>query len=105
VITTFSELFIPARSLPYGIYELKLVVTMIELPAMKSFAVTYVMIIPSSIIVNFVKFGTSMITRGHQQDFTLDPGTFSIDPDTTAFNTVVSSNAVQYSFFHKLSYS
>ena len=31
-----------------------------------------------------------MITRGHGQDLTLDPGTYSVDLDGNAFNASVS---------------
>ena len=90
VTTTFSELFIPAQSLAYGIYELKLTVAMTAVSNLTSSASTYVNIIPSSIQANLLQFGTSMITQGHQQNLTLDPGKFSIDPDTTTFNASVS---------------
>lgn len=90
VVTTFSELFIPARSLNYGIYEFKLTVTMIAVPNLTTSALTYVKITQSSIQANLIQFDTSMITQGDQQNFILDPGTFSIDPDTTMFNASVS---------------
>jgi hypothetical protein len=96
VITTFSELFIPARTLTYGIYELKLTVTMIASPALTSSASAYVKIISSDITANLVKFGTQMITHGCQQDLILDPGTFSVDPDATTFNASVSDNIFIY---------
>ncbi|CAF1443700.1 unnamed protein product, partial [Adineta ricciae] len=86
VITTFSELFIPAWSLAYGTYELKLTVTMTASPNSTSSASIYVKIIASSIQVNLAQFGTSMITQGYQQNLTLNPGKFSIDPDTSTFN-------------------
>lgn len=52
----------------------------------------YVQITPSSITANLVQYGTSMITRGYQQDLTLDPGTFSLNPDGYIFNATVSSS-------------
>jgi len=90
VTTTLSELFIPAQTLTYGIYELKLIVTMTAVPNLTSSASTYVKITPSNIQANLLQFGTSMITQGHQQNLTLDPGKFSIDPDTATFNASVS---------------
>jgi hypothetical protein len=57
-----------------------------------SSASAYVRITPSGITANLVQYGTSMITRGHQQDLLLDPGTFSVDPDATTFNASVSLN-------------
>jgi hypothetical protein len=50
----------------------------------------YVEITPSVIIVNLVQLGTSMITRGRQQDLVLDPGTYSIDLDENVLNASVS---------------
>ena len=47
-------------------------------------------ITPSSIAANLIQFGTSMITHGYKQDLLLDPGTFSVDPDTNVFNASVS---------------
>jgi hypothetical protein len=107
VTTTFSELFIPARSLSYGTYELKLTVTMIAIPNLMSSASTYVKIIPSSIQANLVQYGTSMIMKSHQQNLTLDPGKFSIDSDTTTFNASVRWNILYhiYDLFHSFIYS
>jgi hypothetical protein len=85
-----SELYIPARTLSYGIYELKLTVTMSDYLWLKTSSSIYVQIIPSGIIVNLVQLGTSMITRGHQQDLILDPGTYSIDLDENLLNASVS---------------
>ena len=50
----------------------------------------YVKITPSGITANLVPYGTSMITRGHQQDLYLDPGTYSADIDGNVFNASVS---------------
>jgi hypothetical protein len=57
-----------------------------------STASAYVKILASSIKVNLVQFGTSMITHGYQQDLLLDPGTHSIDPDQHTFNASVSDH-------------
>jgi hypothetical protein len=92
VITTLSELYIPARTLAYGIYELKLTVTMTVAQQLTSSVSAYIKITPSGITANLVQFGTSMITRGHQQNLILDPGTFSVDPDATVFNASVCFN-------------
>jgi len=90
VITTLSELFIAAKTLAYGTYELKLTVTMSAVPNLTSSAWTYVKITASSIQANLLQFGTSMITQGYQQNLALDPGTFSVDPDAATFNASVS---------------
>ncbi len=90
IITTSNELFIPVNTLLYGTYELKFTVTMTASPNMTSTAFVYVIIIPSSITVNLIQFGTSMIVNGYQQDLTLNPGTYSVDPDSITFNASVS---------------
>ena len=50
----------------------------------------FVTVIASNITANLVRYGTSMITRGRSQDLTLDPGSFSVDPDGNVFNASVS---------------
>ncbi len=92
IITTFSELDIPARTLPYGIYELTLTVTMVQFPSLKTNSSVYVRITQSDIIANLVQLGTSMITSGHEQDLKLDPGLYSVDPDASVFNASVSQD-------------
>ena len=89
-MTTQSELFLPARSLDYGTYEVKLSVTMAAAPRWTSTASAFVTIIPSPIVPNLMPLGTSMIVHGRSQDLRLDPGTNSIDPDATTFNASVS---------------
>ncbi|CAF4366267.1 unnamed protein product, partial [Adineta steineri] len=86
VMTTFSELYIPSRTLNYGVYQLTLTVTMIDSPNLKSSSSVYVRITATGITANLVQLGTSMITRGNQQDLLLDPGTFSVDPDEDTFD-------------------
>ncbi|CAF0859705.1 unnamed protein product [Rotaria sordida] len=86
VMTTFSELYIPSRTLAYGTYELTLTVTMVDSPTLKSTSSAYVRITASGITANLVQLGTSVITRGNQQDLLLDPGTFSVDPDEDSFD-------------------
>ncbi|CAF0849209.1 unnamed protein product [Adineta steineri] len=86
VMTTYSELYIPSRTLAYGVYQLTLTVTMIDSPNLKSSSSVYVRITATGITANLVQLGTSMITRGDQQDLLLDPGTFSVDPDEDTFD-------------------
>ena len=81
---------IPARTLPYGIYELQLTVLMTNSPLLRTSSIVYVQITPSGITANLVQLGTSMVTSGHQQDLNLDPGSYSIDPDENTFNSSVS---------------
>ncbi|CAF1615089.1 unnamed protein product [Adineta ricciae] len=82
--TQSSELFIPAKTLPYGIYQMDLTVTILHLSTSTSSVV--VEIISSNIISNLIQYGTSMITQGIHQDLCLDPGSYSVDPDQDTFN-------------------
>ncbi|CAF4139161.1 unnamed protein product, partial [Adineta steineri] len=86
LMTTYSELYIPSRTLAYGVYQLTLTVTMIDSPNLKSSSSAYVRITATGITANLVQLGTSMITRGDQQDLLFDPGTFSVDPDEDIFD-------------------
>ena len=90
IMTAFAEIYFPSRTLAYGTYELELRVTMASATYLVSTASAYVKITPSGITANLVPYGTSMITRGYEQDLTLDPGTFSVDRDGNAFNASVS---------------
>lgn len=62
---------------------------MTAMPNLTASASAYVEITRSNITANLFQFGTSSITRGHQQNLTLDPGTFSEDPDASTFNASV----------------
>ena len=84
--TILSELFLPPRSLDYGLYQMTLTVGMQVLPILTSSVSTYLYVTPSPITVNLVQYGSSMITIGRNQNFTLNPGSFSIDPDQVRFN-------------------
>ncbi|CAF4210999.1 unnamed protein product, partial [Adineta steineri] len=44
VMTTYSELYIPSRTLDYGVYQLTLSVTMIDSPNLKASSSVYVRI-------------------------------------------------------------
>ncbi|CAM4932617.1 unnamed protein product [Rotaria socialis] len=87
IITTFSEIHIPAKKLEYGIYEVKLTVSSVNIHIVTASAVEYIEIIPTGIMANLVSNGTSMITHDPQQYLTLDPGRFSEDPDEKEFNS------------------
>ena len=88
--TTFSELFIPARKLPFGIFELELTITLNKYPTLNHSSSVYVEITPSGITANLVQLGTSMITSRFEQDLKFDPGTYSIDFDENTFDKDVS---------------
>ena len=91
VQTNSSELFIPATTLSYGVYELTLTVRMVLWPQLASSLSTYVKIVQSPLIVNLVPLGTMMVTRGDRQNLILDPGSFSVDPDIDFFDASVSN--------------
>ena len=90
VITTSSELFVPSRTLAFGVYQLTLMVTLKTSSNMiRSSKSAYVRINPAGITANLVLLGTSMITRGSQQDLQLNPGLYSVDLDDDQFNASV----------------
>ena len=99
IITKFAEIYIPSRTLPYGTYQLKLTVAIGTATELASSASVYVKINPSGITANLVPFGTSMITRGYEQDLTLDPGSYSVDLDGYALNASVSRESLREYFF------
>ncbi|CAF0892553.1 unnamed protein product, partial [Adineta ricciae] len=84
--TTFTELHIPARTLPFGLYQLQFTVTMANYTNLTTSSSVYVQVTSSGIEANLVQLGTSMITIGYEQDLKFDPGTFSVDPDEYTFN-------------------
>jgi predicted phage tail protein len=88
--TKFNEIYIPSRTLDYGIYEFNLTVTLISSLNFISSASAFVKITKSGITANLVQLGTSMITRGNQQELKLEPGTHSFDPDGNTLNASVS---------------
>ena len=63
---------------------------MASAPEFTSVASAYVKITASVITANLVQYGTSMITRGYDQNLTLNPGSFSVDPNEETFNASVS---------------
>ncbi len=86
ITTTLSELYIPARTLSYGTYQLNLIVTMTMFPLLTTTSSVYVSITASGITANLVQLGTSMVTSGYDQNLKLDPGTYSVNPDESVFN-------------------
>ena len=86
---TLGDLFVQARSLDYGVYRIKLTAAMTFSSQLTTSAITYVQIIPSPVTVNLVQLGSSMIIHGQQQTLTLDPGSYSVDPDSALFNASV----------------
>ncbi|CAF1451946.1 unnamed protein product [Rotaria sordida] len=64
LLTASNELYIPARTLYYEIYQLKLTVTIVRLSRLDNSSYAYVKIIRSNITATLVKLGTSLITYG-----------------------------------------
>ena len=85
-----AELFVPAQTLNLGTYLVRLHVAMAVAPQLTATASVYVLITPSGITPNLMRFGTSTVTHGSGQDLYLDPGIYSDDPDALSFNTSVS---------------
>ena len=98
--TTLGELVIPARSLDYGVYQIKLTVAMTFSSQLVTSAATYITIIPSTVTVNLVQLGPSMITHGQRQTLILDPGSYSIDPDSDVFNASVCVSCLYHRYNH-----
>lgn len=89
ILKTFSELSVPARTLPYGVYQLKLTVSVSNVSQLTSSASAYVRITPSEIIPNLLEYGTSFVTHGYGENLTVDPGRYSVNPDEHQFNANV----------------
>jgi len=85
-----NELFIPARTLGYGIYELKLTVTTVTSPPFTSTSSIYIKIIQSNIITNLAQVDATIAHHDYQQNLILNPGKYSIDMNAITFNSSVS---------------
>ena len=96
IATGFSELYVPSRTLPYGVYQFQLTVTMKDMSHLSTSASAYVEVTPSGITANLVMYGTSMITSGYDQKLTLDPGSYSIDLDGNVLNRSVRIQIFEY---------
>jgi hypothetical protein len=88
--STYSELYIPSLMLFYGSYEFQLTVSISISSNLIESKSLFVQIISSDIKPNLIRYETSMITIGYEQDLKLDPGSFSIDPDEYSFDRNVS---------------
>ena len=90
VILTMSELFVPSRTLSFGLYQLTLTLTLnVSSNLTRVSQSAYVRINPSGITANLLPLGTSMITRGSKDDLQLNPGLYSVDGDEDQFNAEV----------------
>jgi hypothetical protein len=94
IARNFSELYVPSRTLKFGLYQLKLTVTIANRTNTLTSASAFVRITPSGMTANLIQFGTSFITRGHDQDLLLHPGRYSVDYDQSTFNASVSDRCI-----------
>jgi hypothetical protein len=92
---TSPDLYIPPLTLPFGLYEFKLIATTIPLSTTIESKSIFVRIIPSGMIINLIPSSVSLITHGREQDLKLNPGSYSIDRDGYAFNITVNSVNIQ----------
>ena len=83
--TVSSELFIPAFTLPVGIYQLTLTVGTASSRSTSASASVFVQITAADVVASLMYFGTSMISNAHDVDLNLDPGRFSVDPERSTF--------------------
>jgi hypothetical protein len=81
ILTKYSEIFIPSRTLDFGMYKFQLTVTMNYSANYSQSQSTYVKITYSNITANLIQYGTSVITSGHLKNLTMNPGKHSVDPD------------------------
>ena len=102
---TASEMFLTARSLPIGTYRFNYTVTMSSMNGFCTSAYTYVTIIASDIQVNLLANGTSAITSGVAQSLLFQPGTYSVDPDSSFFDPRVSHQSPVSSYLNVPSFS
>ena len=90
LVSTSNEYFLPARTLPLGLYQIELQVTMnATSTSTKQTRSTYLLITPSGLTVNLVPLGTSMISSGIGEQLNFNPGAYSIDLDDDTFNASV----------------
>ena len=95
ILTSSSELFLPSRTFPFGLYQLTLTMTWnhSSTPTRLSRSIS-VQINPAGITANLLPLGTSLITRGEEQDLQLNPGLYSVDGDEQQFNAEVNPSSL-----------
>ena len=86
ISTTGHELYIPRRTLPLGLYQCQLIVTMVNSSSLRSNHSVFVRILSSGMTVNLLPLGTSLISSGSSVDIELNPGLYSVDLDEDQFN-------------------
>jgi len=86
--TSENDLFIPARTLSFGIYKVELTATTPVDPAKASF-VTYIEICQSNIFIHFFPFQATTITHHYTEDLILNPGEYSFQINEISFHKEV----------------
>lgn len=86
-----NEYFLPARTLPLGLYQLELNMNITSSSRSTVSEGIYLLITPSGITANLVELGTSLISSGVGQAMQFNPGLYSIDLDEDQFNASVRS--------------
>ena len=88
--TISSEFFVPAFTLPVGLYQLTLTIRTASSMLPSASASAFVQITAVDVVASLMYFSTSLISTAHDVDLILDPGRFSIDPEQSTFNASVS---------------
>ena len=83
---TQKDIFIPARTLEDGLYQLQLTATMTDYPSLSSSSSVYIQITRSTISINLISFNALVITHDNREDLILDPGQHSFDLNRITFN-------------------
>ena len=86
LLTSQTNLFIPAHTLSYGLYKIELTAMILDIPTISSSSSVYIEIIPSTIDINLIALDTSMIRHDYREDLQLDPGHFSFDMSAEIYN-------------------
>lgn len=89
ILKQSSHLYMAPGRLDYGIYEVQLNINIGAAPSRNTRKSIFIEITRSNLTANLVPYGTSVITSGHQKNLTLNPGKYSIDPDSSVFNASV----------------
>lgn len=90
IMTNLSEIFIPARSLSYGLYELNLRVKTNVSTNLRASESAFVRINPSGVTANLLQSAVLRVTQGYNQDLILGPGKYSVYHDYDRFEASVS---------------
>lgn len=92
LLTSQTNLFIPAHTLSYGLYKIELTAMILNFPSIFSSSSVYVEITPSTIDINLLALDTSMIRHDYREDLHLDPGQFSFDMTAEIYYKQVSDH-------------